>query len=416
MLAHGMVHTYELSIPIFVTIWLAEFEVIAIAGVEVGVTQATLGLVVTAGYGLFGVGALPGGILVDRFGSRRLIAACLFGMGGSFFLLGVAPDLVVVAISLLLWGLAASVYHPAGLTLISKGMEDRGTGFAYHGAAGNVGIGLGPLLAAILLLVFDWTTVATVLAVPAILAGLYALRAEFDETAAVDGVGTDGGEPRTQGGVDSLSEFVTESKLLFAGAFVVVFLIVIANGLFYRGVLTFLPNLLEGLPGFEPIPLAALVPGVEAGSGRTLKPERYFYAGLLLVGVAGQYLGGKLTDRVPPEYGIAGVFGLLAVLALSFLPVAELGIGPLFALGTVFGITLFAAQPLYQAAVADYTPSGTRGLSYGYTYLGSFGVGALGGAVAGAVLTYADAATLFGVLAGFALVASAAAVYLVVRD
>ncbi|MFD1633702.1 MFS transporter [Haloplanus ruber] len=416
MLAHGMVHTYELSIPIFVTIWLAEFEVIAIAGVEVGVTQATLGLVVTAGYGLFGVGALPGGILVDRFGSRRLIAACLFGMGGSFFLLGVAPDLVVVAISLLLWGLAASVYHPAGLTLISKGMEDRGTGFAYHGAAGNVGIGLGPLLAAILLLVFDWTTVATVLAVPAILAGLYALRAEFDETAAVDGVGTDGGEPRTQGGVDSLSQFVTESKLLFAGAFVIVFLIVIANGLFYRGVLTFLPNLLEGLPGFEPIPLAAFVPGVEAGSGRTLKPERYFYAGLLLVGVAGQYLGGKLTDRVPPEYGIAGVFGLLAVLALSFLPVAELGIGPLFALGTVFGITLFAAQPLYQAAVADYTPSGTRGLSYGYTYLGSFGVGALGGAVAGAVLTYADATALFGVLAGFALVASAAAVYLIVRD
>ena len=416
MLAHGMVHTYELSIPIFVTIWLAEFDVIALAGFEVGVTQATLGLVVTAGYGLFGLGALPGGILVDRFGSRRLIAACLFGMGGSFFLLGVAPDLVVVTVSLLLWGLAASVYHPAGLTLISKGMRARGTGFAYHGAAGNVGIGLGPLLTAVLLLLFDWTAVATVLAVPAVLAGLYALRAEFDETAAVEGVGTDGGDPRAEGGVDSLSEFVAESRLLFAGAFVVVFVIVMGNGLFYRGVLTFLPNLLEGLPGFEPVPLAAFVPGIEAGAERTLRPERYFYAGLLLVGIAGQYLGGKLTDHVPPEYGIAGVFGLLALLSLSFLPVAALGIGPLFAFGAVFGLTLFAAQPLYQAAVADYTPAGTRGLSYGYTYLGSFGVGALGGAVAGAVLTYADAGVLFGVLAGFALVASAAAVYLVVRD
>jgi MFS family permease len=416
MLAHGMVHTYELSIPIFVTIWLAEFDVIALAGFEVGVTQATLGLVVTAGYGLFGLGALPGGILVDRFGSRRLIAGCLFGMGGSFLLLGVASDLVVVAVSLLLWGLAASVYHPAGLTLISKGVRARGTGFAYHGAAGNVGIGLGPLLTAVLLLVFDWTAVATALAVPAVLAGLYALRAEFDETAAVEGVGTDGGDPRAEEGVDSLSEFVTESRLLFAGAFVIVFVVVMANGLFYRGVLTFLPNLLDGLPGFDPVPVAAFVPGIEAGAGRTLRPERYFYAGLLLVGVAGQYLGGKLTDHVPPAYGIAGVFGLLAVLSLSFLPVAALGIGPLFAFGAVFAVALFAAQPLYQATVADHTPPGTRGLSYGYTYLGSFGVGALGGAVAGAVLTYADAGALFGVLAGFALVGSAAAVYLVVRN
>jgi MFS family permease len=416
MVAHGLVHTYELSIPIFVSIWLTEFDVIGVAGLEFGVTQATLGLVVTAGYGLFGLGALPGGVLVDRLGSRRLIAACLFGMGGSFLLLGVAPDLVVVTLALLLWGVAASVYHPAGLTLISKGVTERGTGFAYHGVAGNVGIGLGPLLTALLLLVLDWTTVATVLAVPAVVAGLYAVRAEFDETAAVDGVGADGGgvDARSEGGVDSLAEFVTESRTLFAGAFVVVFVIVMANGLYYRGVLTFLPNLLEGLPGFDPVPLSAFVPGVETG-GRTLNPERYFYAGLLLVGVAGQYLGGKLTDHVPPEYGIAAVFGLLAVLALAFLPVASLGIGPFLVFGALFGATLFTAQPLYQATVADYTPAGTRGLSYGYTYLGSFGVGALGGAIAGGVLTYADAGTLFAVLAGVAVVASTLALYLVRR-
>ncbi|WP_251331282.1 MFS transporter [Haloplanus sp. HW8-1] len=415
MLAHGMVHTYELSLPIFVSIWLAEFDVIAIAGVEVGVTRATLGLVVTAGYGLFGLGALPGGVLVDRLGSRRLIAACLFGMGGSFALLGVAPGLVVVTVSLLLWGLAASVYHPAGLTLISKGVTDRGTGFAYHGVAGNVGIGLGPLLTAVLLLVFDWTTVAAVLALPAVLAGAYAARAEFDETAAVGVHATDGGDvdARTNG-VGSLAEFLDESGALFVGAFLLVFVIVMANGLYYRGVLTFLPDLLEGLPGFEPVPLSAFLPGVETG-GRTLNPERYFYAGLLLVGVGGQYLGGKLTDRFSPGYCLAGIFGLLAVLALAFLPVASLGIGPLLVFGAAFGVTLFAVQPLYQATVADHTPAGSRGLSYGYTYLGTFGVGALGGAVAGGVLTYADAGTLFAVLAGVAVVASALALALVRR-
>jgi MFS family permease len=335
-------------------------------------------------------------------------------MAGSFLLLGAAPNLLVVTLALLAWGAAASVYHPAGLTLISKGVTERGTGFAYHGIAGNLGIGLGPLVTATLLLVLDWTTVALVLAVPAAVAGLYALRAEFDETAAVEDVAADGGDSRAGTGVDSLGEFRTASRQLFVGAFAIVFVVVIANGLFYRGVLTFLPNLLEGLPGFEPIALSAVVPGLDGG--RTLNPERYFYAGLLLVGVAGQYVGGKLTDRLPPEYGIAAVFGVLAVLALAFLPVAALGIAPLLVFGALFGITLFTAQPLYQAAVADHTPAGTRGLSYGYTYLGGFGVGALGGGLAGAILTYGDAGALFAALAGIALVASAFARLLIRRE
>jgi MFS family permease len=413
MLGHGMVHTYELSIPIFVSIWLAEFDVVSVAGLEFGVTQATLGVIVTVGYGLFGLGALPGGVLVDRIGSQRLIAACLFGMGGAFLLLGVAPDLLVVTFALLTWGVAASVYHPAGLTLISKGVEDRGTGFAYHGMAGNIGIGLGPLVTAVLLLFFDWTTVAALLAIPAVAAGLYAVRADVDETAAVDANGeSDGVTARSEGGVDSLAEFLTESRTLFASGFVAVFAIVMLNGLFYRGVLTFLPNLLEGLAVFQPVPLGDVVPGIDPGSGRTLNPERYFYAGLLLVGVGGQYLGGKLSDLVPIEYAISAIFATLAVLALVFVPVTSLGLVPVLAFGAVLGFTLFTVQPLYQAIVADYTPAGTRGLSYGFTYLGTFGVGALGGAIAGTILTYATVGALFATLAAFAVVAGAIALAL----
>jgi MFS family permease len=448
MLAHAMVHTYELSIPIFVSIWLVEFDVLPLGVTQLEVTAATLGVVVTAGYGLFGVGALPGGVLVDRIGSARLITVCLFGMGGSFVLLGLAPNLLVVAIALLLWGAAASVYHPAGLTLLSKGVEERGTGFAYHGIAGNVGTGLGPLVAATLLLFVEWTLVAVVLAVPAIVAGVYAARARFDETAAVDGTtgaadaptdasddadavadaSNDGGDgvtgderdaERQVGGIDSLSAFGTETRRLFAGAFALVFVAVMASGLYYRGFLTFLPDVLGSFPAFEPIPLTALLPGVatdalgvEPDSVRSLNPERYFYSGLLIVGVLGQYLGGKLTDVVRVESGLVAGYGLLAVLAVVFLPAAAAGFVPLLAVGAVLGAALFFVQPFYQATVAEYSPAGTRGLSYGFTYLGVFGVGALGGTVAGVILTYATPTVLFAVLAGFAAVGSGLGLYL----
>ena len=414
MVAHGAVHTYEMAVPLFVVIWLTEFEVISLGVATFDVTTATVGVVVTLGYGLFGLGALPGGVLVDRLGSRRLISVCLLGMGLSYILLGLAPNMVVVALALVLWGVAASVYHPAGLSLISKGVEERGTGLAYHGIAGNLGIGLGPLAAAILLLFVEWRTVALVLGVPAVLAAVYAARANFDETAAVadSGAATDGGS-RAESGVDDIGEFIAESRRLFVGGFALVFVVVMCSGLYYRGVLTFLPELLRGLPGFEPIPVETLLPGsvtaalgVEAGSGQTIQPQDYFYSGLLLVGVVGQYVGGKLTDRIPVEYGIAGAFGTLAVLALLFVPVSNAGIGPLMVLGAFLGAFLFVVQPMYQATVAEYTPSGTRGLSYGFTYLGVFGVGALGGTIAGWVLAVADTTALFLVLAGIAVVGS----------
>jgi MFS family permease len=394
MVAHAMVHTYELSIPILVMIWLESFPV----------TEASLGLVVGAGYALFGLGALPGGVLADAYGSRTLILLCLVGMGGAFLALSVAPTVPVIAVALVLWGAAASVYHPSGLSLISRGVEKRGSAFAYHGMAGNVGIALGPLATTLLLLAFDWRTVVALLAVPAGLAALLAFRVEFDETAAVEATdgGTDGAASKASSDVSSLADLLADSRRLFAGWFVVVFVLVMFSGLFYRGTLTFLPELLAGRPLFAPVEFA----------GRTVEPSRYLYAGLLMVGVLGQYVGGTLTDRMRVERAIAVAFAVLVVVSLSFLPALSAGLGPLLVVSAVLGFTLFVVQPLYQATVAEYTPPGVRGLSYGYTYLGVFGVGALGATIAGATLSYFSAGALFVVLAGFAAVAAALGVVL----
>jgi MFS family permease len=409
MIAHATVHTYELSLPLLLLVWADEFATLGVPLLgEFPVTAFVLGAVLTAGYAPFGVGALPGGVLADAYGSKRLIVGCLVGMGVAFAGLSLAPSLLWVAVALFVWGVAASVYHPAGLSLISKGVADRGTAFAYHGVAGNLGIAVGPLVTAVLLFALgDWRVVVGLLAVPALVGAVAAAGVRVDETAAVaaaDGGGSGGPDrsreqgARGPGSVGSLGGFLADSRVLFASAFALAFGVAMLSGLYYRGVLTFLPDLLGRFPSLRPVEVA--------GYPRPLEPQQYVYAGLLTVGVLGQYVGGKATDRVPVELGLVAGYAALALLALLFLPVAGLGLGPLLVVGSFLGFALFVVQPFYQATIAEYTPAEARGLSYGYTYLGVFGVGALGGALAGFVLTAADPPALFAVLGALAALAA----------
>ncbi|QCS41436.1 MFS transporter [Natrinema versiforme] len=383
MAGHALVHWFETSIPIFLVVWLAEFDV--------GTTL--LGLIVALGYAPFGLGALPGGILADRYGTKRLILCCLAGMSLSFLVLSLATSIYAIAVGLILWGIAASVYHPAGLALISTGVEDRGTVFAWHGIAGNAGIALGPFVAATLLIFLDWSLVAALLAIPGVFAVLYGLSAGFEPTAAVADEADAGPDEAL-----SASELVGSTRTLFASAFAVVFALVIFEGLYYRGTLTYLPEILHGLPAMSSLALPAGLEGIE--------PADYIYVGLLVVGIAGQYAGGKLTDRVTPARGLAGIFAVLAVLAILFIPAtaAEIGLVPVIALCGVLGFFLFAIQPFYQNAVAIYTPPDARGLSYGFTYLAEFGFGAASIALGGFVLDELSQTAFFALIAGFAAV------------
>ncbi|NUC71261.1 MFS transporter [Haloterrigena sp. SYSU A558-1] len=395
MLAHATVHWFELAIPIFLVVWLETFEI----------SIAAAGVVVAAGYALFGVGALPAGLLADRYGPKRLVLACLVGMSLSFATLALATSIYAIAASLVLWGITASVYHPAGLALISTGVEERGTVFAWHGIAGNVGIALGPFATATLLLALDWRIVAVMLAVPGALGTLYGLRARFDPTAAVaddDGSAADGSN-------DALSadEFVSNTRSLFTGSFLLVFAVVTVVGLYYRGVLTYLPELLNGLPAMEGIEPPAALEEFSLGD--------YVYVALLVAGMAGQYVAGKLTSRVPVARGLVVVFVGLAIIAVAFVPVSAMGIESILLYCTVLGFALFAIEPFYQEAVAVYTPPDARGLSYGYTYLGMFGLGSLSIALGGFLLDHATTAALFATLAAIALLGAVIALKLLVR-
>ncbi|GAB7010022.1 MFS transporter [Halorubrum trueperi] len=389
--SHGLVHTYELSIPILLTVWIAEFST----------TAATLGVVVTIGYGLFGVGALPGGILVDRFGSKPLILACLAGMAGSFLLVSLAPNLLTLGLAIALWGVTASVYHPAGLALISKTIDQRGTALGYHGIGGNLGIALGPLATALLLLAFDWQIVAALLTIPAVVVAAYGA------TVDTNGERETGGDEEEADADEAvtLSSVVGDTRVLMGGGFLIVLAFATSSGLYYRTFLTFLPDLLgDVLSGLIDVQLI----DPESPYAEEFDLARYLYVAILTVGVLGQYLGGRIADRIRPERALIGLMAALVVLALLFVPAS--GSAPTFlAVSLLLGVALFTVQPLSQATVAAYSPPDARGLSFGYAYLAIFGVGSLGAALAGTVLTRAGASELFVVLAGIAAVGALSA-------
>lgn len=391
-LAHALFHTYELSIPLFVGLWMAEF----------GVSAAVIGLVVGAGYGLVGIGALPSGILADKLESRRLILLSVVGMGAAFLLVSLARGVVTLGVAVVVWGAFASLYHPCGLSLISRSAEARGTVFAYHGAGGNVGTAAGPLVTALLLLAVEWRVAVALLALPAFAAALVGSRIQFDPVAAAEvgeeadnegdgstGAASAGSEESLR---DDLRRTAADTRSLFGVGFSVAFVAVLLYGTYYRGLLTFLPDVLAGSTALVPIEVV----------GREVNPSQYVYSALLAVGIGGQYAGGRLTDRLPSTTAFAGSLVVLVALALLFPVASSVGVVPLVAVSLALGFFVYGTAPIYQVVIAEQAADDVHGLSYGYTYLAMFGIGALGASMAGAVLTYATSTTLFVALAAIA--------------
>ncbi|GAB3411679.1 MFS transporter [Haloparvum alkalitolerans] len=410
-LGHGTFHGFELSIPLFVPLWIAEF----------GVSATVVGAVTGASYALIGLLAPLSGAAADRWGSRRLVLLSIGGMGAAFAGLYLASTLAGVTLALLAWGAAASLYHPAGLSLISRGADRRGTVLAVHGAGGNVGMVVGPLAVILALTAAEWRAVAAALAVPAAVAVLVGLRVRIDRDGEGDRDGDGGGGRGDDADGESEAErsaaaaaetprgallaLVADSRRLFAGGFLLVFAIQMVYGVYYRGAFTFLPDVLAGVPVFEPLTLG----------GRDLEASRLAYTWLLLVGVAGQYAGGLASDRLSPERTLLAAFAGLAVVSVAFLPLSNAGVAPLLAVCALLGFFAYAVAPVAQTVVARSVDEASHGLSFGFVYLGTFGVGALGALLAGAALDAGGSEALFAGLTGVAMLAAALAGALAVR-
>jgi len=253
---------------------------------------------------------------------------------------------------LMLLGLSSSVYHPAGLTLISRRVKAISKGMAFHGIMGSIGLALGPIIGASLTVLNGWR-------LPYFVLGIIMLLLILSTTIFIPSRKR---EPETADHIQP-EETNRPALLLYYGMIVMI-------GLAFAGFTTFMPAhfALETRNIF-----ASLSDTIRGGLFTTL---------VLLSGIIGQMLGGFLGDK----YSKPKILLWVILLNIPLLALMGYTTGiPLVIFGILLGVTHFIWQPIGNALIAQISHSEHRGLSYGISFFLSFGVGSFAAGIGGLI-------------------------------
>lgn len=356
-MAHGLIH---MTMVTFAAVLTPMRE-------SVGAGLFAISLVGNVSYFSFGLSAPAGGFLADRIGSRRVLVMCCFGMAAACVGVALAKDIYGLGAALAVLGLAAALYHPAGLSLIARRVGSVEKAMAYHGILGTLGLALGPVVAGAITATAGWRW--SYVALAAALAGL---------GAAFAGLAGRGGSSRT--GRPAPPPPLPQRTLL--GGLLLFYVIAVINGFIFHGATTFLPTRL------------ATVKNLFVGNAVT--------TATLLLGIAGQYVGGLVASRWRYELVLAGSF-LFSGLALVFLGTLQGAF--LFAPALVYGFAYFSTQPVTNTLISRLASARRQGIAFGVNFFLAFGLGSFGTGFVGYVGEKFELAEGFSILGVVGLLA-----------
>jgi len=314
-----------------------------------GVTYQTLGIVTTVTFLIYGGGAIAGGPLSDMIGSVK-VARISIGLAGISSLLFIFCNSVYVfAAAMFIMALWASFYHPTANKLIAQAFpKSTGNAMGIHNAAGNAGQVLTPTVGFLLGVLIDWRFSFVFFGI------LSMITAFFMDRIIVEGDEPTGRRTLDLGGFFKIKNFWI---LLVFNALV---------GFVSKAIEVYFPTFLSLGEGFS---------GELAAIGASL---------ILFFGIAGQLIGGRLSDKIgSTKILLASSAGLLvSFLVLLLVPVSY----PSVILFTIiYGVAIFGQQPSMTSLVSKVTPRNLMGLSYGAMFFCSFGLGSIAAAVLGAL-------------------------------
>jgi len=317
----------------------------------------TLGAVYTAATMVYGFGSIPVGMIVGRVRPLTLVRICVLGAAASCLAVAAAPGPLWFAAALFVLGASCSLYHTAGLTLVSTVSGNDARLLGHHGMVGNLGLSSAPAFGGLLAWLVSWRLPF------AVAGGLGFALAAVLLFGARDLAGLSAGDaPAAAGNAPDRGR--THLKALMF-----VFAITIALGFVFRGMTTFLPSFAGARTHF--LPADSLVRGGVVAS--------VVYA----VGFFGQWAGGHLGGRRQAERLYTLLLGAQVVLLVLIFFASEWLV---LALLVLFSFIHFTTQPMDNTFTGKYTSLGRRGLGYGVSFGLSFGFGSLAAVSGGFVV------------------------------
>ena len=341
--SHLSVHALMLALPSLIPIFISEFNI----GIDV------LGFVVTVSAFMFGIGAIPSGWLESRIGGKTLLVIYLFGSSFSALFISLSNSFNVLVFGLGLLGLTSSIYHPAGLTLISNRIHHITKGMAVHGVFGSTGSAVGPVLATTLALFISWRASYATLGLFNLALGIASilLIPSTKDNEHVEIINTKKKDNKTN-----------RTALLY---FYITNLIM---GFVYYGFTTFMPiHFSENTKDLLPFIPDTMKAGV-------------FPSFVFISGIIGQIIGGKLGSH----FNRVRILPYIIAMNIPFLLLMGNSKGIMLVFCSLcLGMTYFSSQPICNTIIADLTNSNNRGIGYGINFFLSMGIGSLAAMVGG---------------------------------
>ena len=356
--AHAATHYVELVFPTLAVGLAAE-------------TGLSLEVILSWSFGsylLFGLGALPAGMAADRFGARPVILIGLLGAGLGTCVAGSVTPGWPLAAALTAVGAGASLYHPAGTGLLSRAVAQRGRALGINGIYGNVGIALSPLMTFSLVTAVGWRATLWTTGIVILVGTLLFQRIQFTEP--------ERGEALSESQENPPDALFSHGLIVF----IVLCMAATLGGFIYRGNVVAEPALFSEKISFINYGLAASI--------------------ALLVGIVGQYLGGRVADRHDLRMAYLG-FHLAALPALAAMGL--LASWPLLLVASLYSFFSLGMQPIENSLFAALTPDRWRSTAYGLKFVFTFGLGSTAVFLVRGVAEASGWSTVYLVLAGVGL-------------
>ena len=322
---------------------------------EFGLSFAQVGLLRTAYSGAMAAFQIPAGLLAERWGEARLLAAGTAATALGFIAAGFSGGYLALLGCLLAAGLGSGVQHPLSSTLVSNAYEDgrRRTALGTYNFSGDLGKVAVPAAVAFAVPWLGWRGAIGGFAAIGLAAAVLVLLAltNLEIGRAPQPADTSEREAGSDWGIRDLRGFQALS------------LIQIIDSSTRTGLLTFLPFLL-------------------ISKGSSVRAVGFALMLVFAGGAAGKFACGVLADRVGVIRTVivtetATGAGILLLLVLPLVPALTLL--------PILGIALNGTSSVLYGTVADLVASDRRARSYAVFYTLGIGASALSPSIYGVV-------------------------------